>query len=137
MTDATTRVLFRSAAGFNLLASLPFLIAMDPDAAAVGLQLNPAAILFAQITMGVVVVFGWAYWMISLDAVRYRPWILLGIVLKILVVVVIFSHWLLGNISWPLPVLASGDVIYAVLFWRHYRRTAAWSATRSNAVARR
>jgi hypothetical protein len=124
-SDSSTRALFVSAAGFNLLAGLPFLVAMDPVAATMGLQLNVAATLFAQITMGLVVVFGWVYWMISRDPVRYRPWILLGIILKIVVVVVIYGHWLLGNIPWPLPALASGDVLYAALFLRYYLRTAA------------
>ena len=28
-----------------------------------------------------------------------------------------------GSIPWPLPALAAGDVIFAVLFWRYYRAT--------------
>jgi hypothetical protein len=35
-----------------------------------------------------------------------------------------YGHWLAGNIPWPLPALASGDIISGVLFWRYYKQTA-------------
>ncbi|MNJ72505.1 hypothetical protein D3C77_691620 [compost metagenome] len=76
-----------------------------------------------QLTMGVVVVFAWAYWMIARDPVRYRPYIVLGLLLKIMVVTIIFGHWLAGNIGWPLPALASGDILFGLLFWRYYQQT--------------
>lgn len=123
MPDTYTRTLFFSAACFNVLAGLPFLVAMRPMAELMGLQITPTSTLFIQITMGLVVIFGWAYWMIGRDPVRYRPYIVLGVILKILVVSVIYSHWLAGNIPWPLPVLASGDIVYALLFWRYLSST--------------
>ncbi|MBK5356586.1 hypothetical protein JFU37_29485 [Pseudomonas sp. TH41] len=123
MSNSSARTLFGSAAGFNVLAGLPFLVALQPVAALMGLQVTPTSALFIQITMALVVMFGWAYWMISRDPVRYRPYIVLGILLKILVVAVIYGHWLAGNIPWPLPVLASGDIIFALLFWRYLSST--------------
>lgn len=123
MSNSSARTLFGSAAGFNVLAGLPFLVAMQPVAALMGLQVTPTSALFIQITMALVVMFGWAYWMISRDPVRYRPYIVLGILLKILVVAVIYGHWLAGNIPWPLPVLASGDIVFALLFWRYLSST--------------
>jgi len=123
MPDTYTRTLFFSAACFNVFAGLPLLVAMRPMAEVMGLQITPTATLFIQITMGLVVIFGWAYWMIGLDPLRYRPYILLGVTLKTLVVSVIYGHWLVGNIPWPLPVLASGDIVYVLLFWRYYQRT--------------
>lgn len=130
MQNAYTNGLFKSAACFNVLAGLPFLVAMAPVANLMGLEVTPTSALFIQITMALVVIFGWAYWMISCDPVRFRPYIVLGIVLKIMVVAIIWGHWLAGSISWPLPVLASGDIVYALLFWRYL------SGTRFTAVQR-
>jgi hypothetical protein len=73
--------------------------------------------------MLVVLVFGWAYWMISRDPVRYRPYVVLGMILKILVVAVVSSHWLAGTISWPLPTLVASDIVFALLFWRYLNST--------------
>jgi hypothetical protein len=123
MSDRHARRLFIPAALFNLLAGLPMLVATRPIAELLGLEVTPTATLFMQITMGVVVVFAWAYWMIARDPVRYRPYIVLGLLLKIMVVAVIFAHWLAGNIAWPLPALASGDILFALLFWRYYQQT--------------
>lgn len=123
MSDNYARKLFTTAAIFNLLAGLPLLIAMRPVGELMGLQITPTAALFIHITMGVVVVFGWVYWQIARDPLRYRPYILLGIILKLLVVGVIYAHWLVGDISWPLPALAFGDIVFSFLFWRYYLQT--------------
>ncbi|MBK5396366.1 hypothetical protein JFU47_06480 [Pseudomonas sp. TH39(2020)] len=123
MQNTYTNGLFKSAACFNVFAGLPFLVAMRPAADLMGLEVTPTSALFMQITMALVVMFGWAYWMISRDPVRYRPYIVLGVVLKILVVAVICGHWLAGSIPWPLPVLASGDILFAWLFWRYLSST--------------
>ncbi|MNN48512.1 hypothetical protein D3C81_1629940 [compost metagenome] len=40
-----------------------------------------------------------------------------------MVVTIIFGHWLAGNIGWPLPALASGDILFGLLFWRYYQQT--------------
>jgi type IV secretory pathway VirB3-like protein len=130
MQSNYTKGLFKSAACFNVLAGLPLLVAMRPAADLMGLEVTPTSALFMQITMALVIMFGWAYWMISRDPVRYRPYIVLGVALKIMVVGLIFGHWLAGSIPWPLPVLASGDILYALLFWRYL------SSTRFAAVQR-
>ena len=119
MKTTYTKGLFKTAACFNVLAGLPLLLAMEPVARLMGREITPTSTLFIQITMSIVVVFGWAYWMISVDPVRYRPFIGLGIALKAMVVALISSHWLAGHIPWPLPALASGDIVFAVLFWRY------------------
>ncbi|MFC5698396.1 hypothetical protein ACFPU0_22950 [Pseudomonas sp. GCM10022186] len=124
MSDGHVRWLFLSAAWFNLLAGLPLLVAMRSVAGVMGLEITPTSTLFIQISMGVVLVFALAYWMIARDPLRYRPYIPLGIVLKLLVVLVIHGHWLAGNLDWPLAALAIGDIVYALLFWRYYQRTA-------------
>ncbi|PXX54690.1 hypothetical protein SAMN05660489_05727 [Pseudomonas sp. LAMO17WK12:I10] len=121
MRSAHTRGLFKTAACFNVLAGLPMLLATTPVAALLGLEITPTSTLFIQITMAVVVMFGWAYWMVSVDPVRYRPFIGLGLTLKVVVVALIGGYWLAGNIPWPLPALALGDIVLAVLFWRYLR----------------
>lgn len=124
MSSSYTRLLFISGAIFNVLAGLPFLFAPQFMAALMGLELNATAAMFMQLVFGLVVVFGWVYWMIARDPVRNRPYILLGMILKVLVVTIFYGHWLVGNISWQLPVLASGDILYTLLFWLYYRRGA-------------
>ncbi len=124
MSPSYTRLLFRSGAIFNWLVGLPFLIALKPVAELLGLTLNPAAALFIHVTMGLVIAFGWVYWLIARDSVRYRLYILLGMSLKIMVVTLFCAHWLNGGIPWQLPALASGDTVYALLFWMYYQRTA-------------
>ena len=121
--DSNGRTLFRVAALFNLAAALPFLVATRPVGALMGLEITPTSTLFIQITMGVVVLFGWAYWMIFTDPVRYRPYVLLGILGKAMIIAFIWGHWFLGDLSWPLPALASIDILFAGLFWRYYQRT--------------
>jgi hypothetical protein len=123
MQNAYSKGLFKTAACFNVLAGLPWLVALHPVANLMGLEITAAGALFIQITMAVVVIFGWAYWMIGRDPVRYRPYIALGLMLKIMVVALIYGHWLAGNIPWPLPVLASGDIVFAALFWRYLVRS--------------
>jgi hypothetical protein len=124
MSPNAHRSLFISAAWFNILAGLPLLVATGTAAGLLGLQLNPTATAFIHITACVTVVFGGVYWMIARDPVRFRPYIPLGIILKALLVVIVYGHWLAGSIPWPLPALAAGDVIFAVLFWLYYNQTA-------------
>jgi hypothetical protein len=124
MAPNAHRNLFISAAWFNILAGLPLLVATGTVAGLMGLQVNPTAALFIHLTAGIIVVFGGVYWMIARDPERFRPYIPLGIILKAFVVVVVYGHWLSGSISWPLPALAACDLIYALLFWRYYRRSA-------------
>jgi hypothetical protein len=119
MKTAHTEGLFKIAACFNLLAGLPLLLATTHVAPLLGLEVNPTSTLFIQITTAMVVMFGWAYWMVSVDPVRYRPLIGLGLASKIMVIALIGGYWLVGNIPWQLPTLASGDIVFAVLFWRY------------------
>lgn len=116
------RLMFLSGAVFNTLAGLLLLlVAMGPAADIMGFEITPTATLFIQVMGGVVLAFAWAYWKISTDPVLYRPYILLGLCLKIMVVVIVFGHWLAGNLLWPFPALVSGDILYAFLFWRYYQ----------------
>ena len=123
LSNNYTNGLFKSAACFNVLAGLPLLVAMGPVAELMGLEITPTSALFIHLTMTLVVMFGGGYWMISVDPVRYRPYILLGVLLKPVFVILIYGHWLAGSIPWPLPALASVDILYAALFWRYLSNT--------------
>lgn len=123
MAPNAHRNLFISAAWFNFLTGLPLLVATATFGGLLGLQINPTALVFIHIIAAVIVVFGGAYWMIARDPVRFRPYIALGIILKVVLVVIICAHWFAGSIPWPLPALAAADVIFAVLFWRYYSAT--------------
>jgi hypothetical protein len=59
--------------------------------------------------------------MISRDPVRYRPYIYLGMGLKVFLVGVAFIYWISGRIAWPLPALVTVDLVFAWFFWRHLR----------------
>jgi hypothetical protein len=121
MSSGAHRALFLCAACFNWLAGLPLLVATTPVSRIMGLDVNPTAVLFIQLTAGVIVVFGGAYAMVARDPVRYRAYIPLGLILKVYVVAVVYGWWLSGGIPWPLPALAAGDIVFAALFWRYYR----------------
>ena len=61
--------------------------------------------------------------MIALDPVRYRVFIPLSIVGKLSAVVCISAPWLAGKIPATLPMLGSGDLIFAALFLVYLIRT--------------
>lgn len=72
--------------------------------------------------LALIATFGLAYLCIAHNPQRFRPYISLGIVGKALVVVAIYGHWLAGHISWQLPVLALGDVLFTLLFVNFLKR---------------
>lgn len=116
------RPLFRSAALFNWLAALPFLIAPKMVADMFGIHPTPADPMFTDLFMVLVLAFGWGYWKISRDPGRNRPLIELGILGKLLVVVVGYGYFLAGRITWPFAALVTGDLLWAYLFWRFLHR---------------
>ena len=123
MKTLNSRKLFLSAACFNFMVAIPSLLFMGLVAQVLSLQLDTAtSVLFFQISMAIVGLFGWVYYQIAADISRYRPYILLGILAKSIFVIVILGHWIVGNIHWPLAALVTVDIIYAVLFAMQYRR---------------
>jgi hypothetical protein len=118
------RPLFYSAAAFNFIAATPLLLATDTMAGQFGFEMTGTARLFIQMFACVALAFGWAYAMIGRDPVYYRPYILLGMWLKIMVVVFVTVYWRIGAIGWQLPAIVIGDVIFAALFFAYYRQTA-------------
>lgn len=122
MNTIAHRPLFMAAGGFNFLAGLPLLVAPKLIGAVFQLPLNETAVVFMQAVAGVVLAFAVAYWMIARDPVRYRPFIWLGMGLKIFLAALLIGHWLLGSIAWPLVALVMGDVLFAALFARYLRQ---------------
>ncbi|MFA5940680.1 MAG: hypothetical protein WC809_15090 [Sinimarinibacterium sp.] len=118
MTSAYARKLFGSAAVFNWLAGLPILFAGREVSALVGIVGAPASLLFTQIAGLAIVGFGWGYWQVARAPDETRAIGGLGMVLKLGVVVIAFGNWLAGTINGLLPAVATGDLIYALLFWR-------------------
>lgn len=125
MNAAQTRLMFRSAAIFNLLAGLPILIAGRQVAALMGVDGVQETLLFTQVTGLAIIGFGCGYWLAGSAPNRNRTIILLGLALKLCFVAVAVGNWLSGTINAVLPIVASGDILYAWLFWRHLRSNAA------------
>ncbi|MGE8064409.1 hypothetical protein [Pseudomonas sp. NPDC089569] len=117
------RWLFGSAALFNWAVVLGLLL-LNPWLSPL-LQLNePTGSNFALRDLGLMLIatFGVAYLCVARSPARFRPYVGLGVLGKCLVVIAIYSHWLAGHISWPLPALALGDVLFAWLFVDFLRR---------------
>ena len=116
----THRTLFTTAAIFNWLVGVPMLAAYPWVASLLALQGPPTV--WYHITAGVVVIFGYAYWKIAQDPVTYRPYVVMGILGKLLFVVVIYAHWLAGDVSARVAVLVTADLVFAGLFAAALRR---------------
>jgi len=121
--DQHARLLFSTAAVFNFLAAMPFLIAAPQFARLIGMQPIPTDALFTHMVAALVLAFGWGYWRISRDPVVNRPLIHLGVVGKSLLVLVVGIDWLVGNTNWPFALIVSGDAVFVVLFVDYLRRS--------------
>jgi hypothetical protein len=116
------RPLFTVAAVFNLLVGVPMLVAYPVVARMLALQ-GPPTVWF-HIVACVVVLFGWVYWQIARDPVQFRPYVVLGIVAKSLFVVVIYGHWLAGDVSGRVAALVTADLVFALVFAAYLRASA-------------
>lgn len=123
MTDRPGTLLFRIGAAFNVLVGLPMLVAWPTAAALLGLT-TPRSV-YTDLVGAIVAMFGWVYWRIAEDPVGCRSYVLLGIVGKLTFVAVIYANWALGRAPAALAVLVTADLVFAILFARWLRRTAA------------
>ena len=122
MRTLSAKKLFTSAAIFNFVVAFGFLAQIPPLGKILGLDAYPAtANAFFQITFLIVVLCGWAYLKVANDPVKYQPFITFGILTKAIFVIVIVAYYLMGSISWILPSLVSGDVVWIVLFYIYNR----------------
>ena len=80
------------------------------------------SVVFTDISGLMVAVFGYAYCRVAQDAERYRPYIDLSVIGKLLVAVTVTLCWIGGHASWQLATLASSDLVFAGLFIDYLRR---------------
>ena len=117
------RWLFGIAAGFNFVVAagltvgrplLAPIVRMDTAAGTNAMLIDLAGVLIAA--------FGYGYARAAANPDGFRQCISLGVVGKLLVVAVALAHFLAGDVAWPLPALASGDLLFAALFLQFLRR---------------
>ena len=109
--------LFGAAAAFNALVGLSLLF-LRPRIAPL-LHLDPITgtnRVLLYLTAGFILLFGYSYGLVASDPVRYRPFIPLAVIGKLVAFAVVTASWLTGQAFWTLPALASGDLVFAVLF---------------------
>ena len=111
--------LFLVAAIFNWFVGGTLLFAYPLMAPLLGLAGPPGV--FYHIVTGIVILFGFVYWLIWRDPDRYRPFIGLGAIAKLVFVVAIYAHWLRGSASGMLALLVTADLVFAVLFYQNLR----------------
>jgi hypothetical protein len=113
--------LFYPAALYNS-AALPFLVDARAAARLIGMTPVPTDIFYVHVSAAAILLFGGFYALAGFHPVRYRLFIQIGIVAKLLFVAIVYWHFLaVGNISWHWPAIAAGDVIWSLLFWRYLK----------------
>ena len=117
------RLLFTVAAIFNAVVGLAMLLAYDLLAPWLGLPPRPTV--WIHIIALIVLVFGYAYWRIAMDALKFREYVALGIVGKLAFVVAIYGHFLAGEATGALATLVTADLVFAALFAAYLVRTPA------------
>ena len=118
---AAARLLFYPAALYNFTA-LPFLIDARGAARLLGMTPIPADMFYVHVTAAVILLFGGFYALAGFDPVRYRLFIQIGIVAKLLFAAIVYWHFLVADdISWQWPAIAAGDLIWSFLFWRYLK----------------
>ena len=122
--DAYARKLLRSAALFNFMVAGGLLF-LRPQLGPL-LHLDPVTgtnITIFNVAGGLVATFGYAYWRAGQDPKTYRPYIELGIIGKLVVVVVVLATWMAGSTDGRIPGLVGVDLLFAALFVNYLRRT--------------
>ena len=118
------RTLFSIAAGFNFAMAASLLFLRDQLLPIIQLDaVTGTNLVFVYVAAALIASYGGAYVCVALDARKYRAYIALGVVGKLMVVAVVCWPWLAGNVSWRLPALASSDLLFAAFFVNYLRRT--------------
>lgn len=109
--------LFFVAAAFNVAIAAGLTLGWPMTAQL--LQLAPADgsnWLVVKVAAVLILAFGYAYFMVGVDPVRYRPYVSLGIIGKLLVVLVALPVIVAGSQGYLLAWAAMGDLLFAILF---------------------
>lgn len=117
------RLLFTVAAIFNAVVGLAMLLAYDRLVPWLGFPSRPTV--WIHVIALIVLVFGYAYWRIATDPVRFREYVALGIVGKLAFVVAIYGHFLAGDATTALAALVTADLVFAGIFATYLARTPA------------
>jgi hypothetical protein len=117
------RLLFTVAAIFNAVVGLAMLLAYDLLAPLLGFPPRPTV--WIHIIASIVLVFGYAYWRIARDPVRFREYVVLGIVGKLAFVIAIYGHFVAGDATAALAMLVTADLVFAGIFAAYLARTSA------------
>jgi len=117
------KLLFIVAAIFNAVVGFAMLLAYDPLVPWLGLPPRPTV--WIHIIALIVLVFGYVYWRIAKDPLRFREYVVLGIVGKLAFVVAIYGHFLAGDATAALAALVTADLVFAGLFGVYLKRTPA------------
>lgn len=111
------RWLFALAAAFNVFIGLSLIFLRPLLEPALDLEpLTGTGLMFSTLTGLLVCVMGCVYGLISVDPVRYRPFIVLGAIGKLLGSVCMVWPRLGAPMPETFPALVAGDLVYAVLF---------------------
>jgi hypothetical protein len=111
------RWLFGTAAIFNLSVAAALLLLrswlmpilnLDPIEGSNAVMLN--------LTACFVGLFGYAFALVASDPLKYKPFIQLGAIGKMLAVAWVLAPWFMGKVPAALPVFIVADLIYALLF---------------------
>ena len=119
------RPLFLMAAGFNAVVGLSLLVGYPLTARLLELPGPPTV--WLHLVAAVVLLFGFAYWLVAKHPERFRPFIGLGAAGKLAFAAIIYYQWALGDAPTRLAMLVNVDLVFALLFLR----TLAASRTRT------
>lgn len=121
--DVYARRMFACAAAFNLSVAFGGFFLFPQIATWLDLSAGGGETAFwRNLFMALVMAFGVAYALVAVDHRRYRPYALLGIIGKTLVVLVGGVAVLQGLVSPKAVTVMAGDVVFALLFADFLRR---------------
>jgi hypothetical protein len=119
------KYLFLTAAGFNFLVGLAMLFGRSildqlvPTNPVIGTNL-----LVTDFAACLSIAFGLVFIVISMDPVRYRPFIVVSIISKLMAVAVAAFFLIVhGAENWQAPSLAVSEFFFMCSFWRYYSTT--------------
>lgn len=115
------RLMFRVAALFNIGVAIPLWVAPVWLSVLLGFEPVPTDVLYTDLFAVLVLTFGIGYWWVATDPERNRVIVRMGICGKLLVVLVGYGHFLSGGTNLPFAVLVTGDLLWALAFWRFLR----------------
>lgn len=119
--DHQAKKLFFTAALFNFIVGLSFILVLPELATVIGMKPVPADPLWYRLAGVLVIAFGWGYLQASKDPITNRPIIRLGILGKSLVVACVAWEWFVGHTNWVFPGLVSADAVFALLFFLYLK----------------